>query len=64
MENPNLSGFTVSSEAYIIPNQDLDENVPLDPFRTSLENLEKISGIALPSDIKSYLVSFTPPPRL
>jgi endonuclease G len=64
VENPDLSGFTVSSEAYIVPNQDLDENVPLDSFRTSLENLEKISGIILPTDIKSYLVSFTPPPKM
>jgi len=64
VENPDLSGFTVSSEAYVVPNQDLDESVPLDSFRTSLENLEKISGIILPTDIKSYLVSFVPAPRM
>ncbi len=62
--NSNGTDFSVSSEIYVIPNKNLDESVPLESFKTSLENLEKISGIVLPQDIKPYLRALVPPPRM
>lgn len=61
-KNLNFRGFTVKSDIYVIPNQDLNEDKPLESFKTSLENLEKISGIVFPDDIKSYLVNIIPFP--
>ncbi len=63
-ENFSRTGSPVGSEIYVIPNQDLSESVPLDSFRTSIENFQKISGVILPEDIKSYIIQFTPQPKI
>jgi len=58
------SASSFGSEFYIIPNQNLSESVPLESFRTSLEELEKKSGVIFPKDIMDYLTpNFVPAPR-
>lgn len=46
-----------SSEVYVIPNEDVKEEVPLDHFKATVEELEKKSGIVFPtgSSIRSFL---------
>jgi endonuclease G len=58
----NSEDFSISSEAYIIPNQDINEGTLIESFRTSLENLEKTSGIIFPKDkdIKPYIKARSP----
>jgi endonuclease G len=51
----SVENRNINSEVYLIPNKGINENVPLESFRVSLENLEKVSGIIFPTDIKSYL---------
>jgi endonuclease G len=67
VQKSNEFDYSISSEIYVIPNEDLNESVPMENFRTSLENFEKISGIILLKDeaIKSYLKALSmPPPRM
>jgi len=65
VENDREMNYSMSSEIYVIPNENLDENTPLDTFRISLENFEKIAGIILPDDeaTKTYLTRNGAPPR-
>lgn len=44
------------TEAYVIPNKNIDMKTPLDSFKISLEELEKISGIVFPKDLLSYFI--------
>lgn len=55
--DPYQGGFDINSEAYLIPNKNLNENVPLNSFKTSPEYIEKISGIVLPTHIKTWFIS-------
>lgn len=59
-KNLKFGEFTIKSEIYVVPNQNLNEDKPLDSFRTSFEDLEKISGIVFPNDIKQYLINRSP----
>lgn len=51
--NPDGSKFT-GSEIYVIPNENIEEHISLDSYRTSLGDLEQMSGIAFPENIKTY----------
>jgi endonuclease G, mitochondrial len=47
VQNPEGSDYSMNSEIYIVPNENLNEETPLETFRTSLENFEKMSGIVV-----------------
>lgn len=59
-EGKGNEDWTVSSEIYVVPNQDITENTPLESFRVNLEELEKISGILFPKDMKPYFIDRLP----
>jgi len=59
LETSNQGVFSTENEIYIIPNEDLDEKLPLESFKTSLEDFEKRAGILFPADISDYLIPFS-----
>ncbi len=62
-ETPGKDQTVVGSEIYIIPNEEIREDTPLDSFKASLEKLQEVSGIIFPEDMMPYITRKLPPPR-
>ncbi len=42
-------GVRTKQWAYLLPNESLDEKCPLSAFQTTLEKIEKVSGVIFPT---------------
>lgn len=62
VDEDNEESWRVASETYVVPNQEISHDVSLESFKISLTDLEKISGIIFPKDMKPYFIMRGPFP--
>ncbi len=55
-DKENEENWTVASEIYVIPNKDISSETPLESFKVDLEELERVSGVVFPADMKPYFI--------
>jgi endonuclease G, mitochondrial len=53
--NPDGYKFVIKSEIYVLPNEDIPENVPLEAFKVTFQELERLSGIVFSETLEHEL---------